>query len=233
MFFYIVLTPMSTTSGLWSIGNTRKYQQIDVYIYQCVNRLLATRKIITKYINQFRWHNYTTSPLKIDETSTSTFQLSHTALVTFGNWYECLTISSLSMHFQWCSARRRATKALQGGKKTYFNAIKSTEYLAWCTLILLWKKTQTLKTHYHNSAIFSQTLNAIEKLYEALNVQLKIGINQSLIWLYHNVTLLEMSNGSIRHPVLFCKVSWCLLVIFFCLHCSWYDTNLLTFSNQQ
>ena len=29
------LTPISTTSGLWSTGNTRKYQQIDIYIYQC------------------------------------------------------------------------------------------------------------------------------------------------------------------------------------------------------
>ena len=36
MFFYIVFTPISTTSGLWNAGNTRKYQQIDVYIYQCV-----------------------------------------------------------------------------------------------------------------------------------------------------------------------------------------------------
>ena len=35
MFFYMVLTPISTTSGLWSTGNTRKYHQIDVYIYQC------------------------------------------------------------------------------------------------------------------------------------------------------------------------------------------------------
>ena len=35
MFFYIVLTPISTTSGLWSTGNTRKHHQIDVYIYQC------------------------------------------------------------------------------------------------------------------------------------------------------------------------------------------------------
>ena len=34
--FYIVLTSISTTSGLWSTGNVRKYQQIDVYIYQCV-----------------------------------------------------------------------------------------------------------------------------------------------------------------------------------------------------
>ena len=31
------LTPISTTSGLGSTGNTRKYQQIDVYIYQCDN----------------------------------------------------------------------------------------------------------------------------------------------------------------------------------------------------
>ena len=35
MFFYIVFTLISITSGLWSTGNTRKYQQIDVYIYQC------------------------------------------------------------------------------------------------------------------------------------------------------------------------------------------------------
>ena len=34
-FFYMVFTPLSTTSGLWSTGNTRKYHQIDVYIYQC------------------------------------------------------------------------------------------------------------------------------------------------------------------------------------------------------
>ena len=33
--FYIVLTPIYSASGLWSTGNTRKYQQIDVYIYQC------------------------------------------------------------------------------------------------------------------------------------------------------------------------------------------------------
>ena len=35
MYFYTVLTPISTTSILWSTGKTRKYQQIDVYIYQC------------------------------------------------------------------------------------------------------------------------------------------------------------------------------------------------------
>ena len=35
MFFYIVLTLISATSGLLSTANTHKYQQIDVYIYQC------------------------------------------------------------------------------------------------------------------------------------------------------------------------------------------------------
>ena len=35
MLFYIVLTSISTTSGLWNNDNTRKSQQIDVNIYQC------------------------------------------------------------------------------------------------------------------------------------------------------------------------------------------------------
>ena len=35
MFFYIVLTQTSTTSGLWGTDNTHKYHQVDVYIYQC------------------------------------------------------------------------------------------------------------------------------------------------------------------------------------------------------
>ena len=39
MFFYIVLMPISTTSGLLGTGNTGKYHQIDVYIYQCDNAL--------------------------------------------------------------------------------------------------------------------------------------------------------------------------------------------------
>ena len=34
-------------------------------------------------------------------------------------------------------------------------------------------------THHNNFAIFSQTVNAIEKLLAAFNVQLKIGMNQS------------------------------------------------------
>ena len=68
MFFYIVLTPISTTSGLWSTGNTRKYLQIDVYIYQCE---------IEKYIfvdHDIRPYDTHTSPgklLKIDFSKTS------------------------------------------------------------------------------------------------------------------------------------------------------------------
>ena len=64
----------------------------------------------------------------------------------------------------------------------------------------------TLKAHHHNIAIFSQTVNEIEKLLAALNVQLNIGMNQSLIRLYHNATLLVTSHGSIQHPMIFCKV---------------------------
>ena len=44
MFFYIVLTPISTTSGLWHTGNARKYHQIDEYIYQCVFSIFGTEK---------------------------------------------------------------------------------------------------------------------------------------------------------------------------------------------
>ena len=40
---------------------------------------------------------------------------------------------------------------------------------------------EDFKTHHHNFAIFSQTVNANEKLLAAFNVQFKIGMNQSLI----------------------------------------------------
>ena len=44
-FFYLVLTKISTTSGLISTGSTRKYQQIDVYIYQCECTLKLWRHV--------------------------------------------------------------------------------------------------------------------------------------------------------------------------------------------
>ena len=53
MFLYIVVTPISTTSGLWSTGNTRKYQQIDVYIYQCVNPF-KTNEILHFWYSEVR-----------------------------------------------------------------------------------------------------------------------------------------------------------------------------------
>ena len=40
---------------------------------------------------------------------------------------------------------------------------------------------RTLKTYQHNFAFFLQTVNAIEKLLEAFIVQLKNGMNHSLI----------------------------------------------------
>ena len=67
MLFYIVLTPISTTSGLWSTDNTRKYHQIDTYIYQCglitevilgltEDNILKEQK--TKFLEQIRlWYS--------------------------------------------------------------------------------------------------------------------------------------------------------------------------------
>ena len=49
-----------------------------------ITRLLATSKIITQYFNHFLLFNFTTSPLKIDE-SLSTFQFCHLWLGTFEN----------------------------------------------------------------------------------------------------------------------------------------------------
>ena len=53
MFFYIhvVLTPISTISSLCSTGNTRNYQQIDVYIYQCVYIVLISECIPLLSVN--------------------------------------------------------------------------------------------------------------------------------------------------------------------------------------
>ena len=59
---------------------------------------------------------------------------------------------------------------------------------------------------------FSQTVYSIVMLYAGLNVQLKIGINQSLIWLHHNPMLLMTSHGYIKHTAPFCKVNWFVLL---------------------
>ena len=64
---------------------------------------------------------------------------------------------------------------------------------------------------------------ATEKSLAGFNVQPRIGINQSLIWLHYNATLLMTSHGYIQHAAPFCKVSrgfW----LFLCLNCGVYDT---------
>ena len=58
MFFYKVLRPISTTSGLKGTGlNTRKYHQIDVYIYQCVE-VMSNNK---NYDREGSWMTITAS----------------------------------------------------------------------------------------------------------------------------------------------------------------------------
>ena len=105
-----------------------------------ITRLLATSRIITQYFNHLLYCNFTTSPLKIDD-SLSTFQCCHSWLGTFGNWYEFLTVGSF-----WICV---SSDTLQVGErlKLYKEenyAIKSNEYLEWCTLIFLRKKNHIL-----------------------------------------------------------------------------------------
>ena len=64
--------------------------------------------------------------------------------------------------------------------------------------------------------LFLQTIYAIEKLLAGCNVQPRIGMNQSLIWLHYHATLLMTSHGYIQHPAPFCT--------FKCLNCGEYDT---------
>ena len=58
--------------------------------------------------------------------------------------------------------------------------------------------------HHLIFALFLQTVYAIEKLLAGLNVQPRIGMNQSLILLHYDVTLLMTSHGYIQHPAPFC-----------------------------
>ena len=89
MFFYIVLTPISTTSGLWSTGNTRKYHQIYVYIYmyQCVIGLPAKHHI---------------NDVLIIWPATCDFQ--QCCILTRVNFDEPVQIPSKLRNCQWCSA---------------------------------------------------------------------------------------------------------------------------------
>ena len=45
--------------------------------------------------------------------------------------------------------------------------------------------------HHHIFALFFQTVYAIEKLLAGFNVQPRIGMNQSLMWLHYHATLLS------------------------------------------
>ena len=60
--------------------------------------------------------------------------------------------------------------------------------------------------HQHIFALFLQTVCAIEKLLAGFNVQPRIGMNQSLIWLHYHATLLITSHGYIQHPAPFFTV---------------------------
>ena len=66
MFFYIALTPISTTSGLRSTGNTRKYMyhQIDVGFPNCGGKIdsrhisiIALSEHHVDYMNRKGWYS--------------------------------------------------------------------------------------------------------------------------------------------------------------------------------
>ena len=65
---------------------------------------------------------------------------------------------------------------------------------------------RTLKTQHHIFALFLQTVYVIEKLLAGFNMQPRIGMNQSLIWLHYHATLLMTSHGYIQHPASFCTI---------------------------
>ena len=60
--------------------------------------------------------------------------------------------------------------------------------------------------HHHIFAFFLRTVYAFEKLPASFNLQPRIGMNQSLIWLHYNATLLMTSHGYIQHQAPFCTV---------------------------
>ena len=66
---------------------------------------------------------------------------------------------------------------------------------------------EDFKMHHHSFALFLQTVNAIEKLFAGFNMQPRVGMNQSLIWLHYNATLLMTSHVYIQYPAPFCTVS--------------------------
>ena len=66
----------------------------------------------------------------------------------------------------------------------------------------------------------------LKKVLAGTNVQPRIGMNQSSIWLHYSTTLLMTSHGYIQHPKPFCKVSWNFLIIFvFKLWCVQYHNQ--------
>ena len=76
-------------------------------------------------------------------------------------------------------------------------------------------------------ALFLRTVNAIEKLLAGFNVQPRIDMNQSLIWLHYNMPLLMTSHRYIQHRAPFCKFSWSFFWLFsvFKLWRVWYHNQ--------
>ena len=130
-----------------------------------ITHFLATSRIITQYFNHLLLYNFTTSPLKIDE-PLSTFQCCHSWLGTFGHWYEFLIVGSF-----WICA---SSVTLQVGErlKLYKEenyAIKSKEYLGWCTLIFQWKRIISKLVNFYKCSLSIHATNIVST-YKSLHL---------------------------------------------------------------
>ena len=87
LFFWvdIVLMSISTTSSLWSTGKTRKYQQIDVYIYQCED----VKDYVICYVICFVicWGIWSINPFKPNRFSRSYLLAQTMSILRVVEWY--------------------------------------------------------------------------------------------------------------------------------------------------
>ena len=106
---------------------------------------------------------------------------------------------------------RQGVRTLRPRKLQSFGSLAILVWISLKTTIYtrgLWKRITIF------FALFLQTVYAIEKLLTGFNVQPRIGMNLSFIWLHYHAMLLMTSHGYIQHPAPFCTNEWSFLIIF-------------------
>ena len=145
MFFYIVLTPISTTYSLWSTSNRRKYHQIDVYIYQCaISRL------------------HSISSLKVlDNSSASVFSWNNFFFSKFNFWKKLVKACKITQHEKWSLSDiliiQKKCRALIF-KETYFVVYKE------CVINYLLNTLSSFQWKHPHDVICKYILNKIKTI---------------------------------------------------------------------